>query len=58
MTRAERLIGPAWGLKQQKLNGRLIPSGIEIFTLVFDMARVTMPRHNPSPFSLVPIPLT
>jgi len=50
--------GPAWGLKQQKLNGRLIPSGIEIFTLVFDMAHVTMPRRSLSSSSLVPIPLT
>lgn len=28
------------------------------YTLVFDMAYVTMPRRNLSSFSLVPIPLT
>jgi len=55
MTRAERLIGPVWGLKQQK---HTTYSAILPFTLAFDMAHVTMPRHNPSPFSLVPIPLT
>jgi len=29
-----------------------------IMLAVFDMAHVTMPRRNLSPFSLVPIPLT
>ena len=49
MTRAERLIDPAWGLKT---------TYAAIMLTVFDMAHVTMPRRNLSSFSLVPIPLT
>lgn len=53
MTRAARLIAPAWGLKQQKHT-----TYAAIMLTVFDMAHVTMPRRNLSSFSLVPIPLT